>query len=208
MLTIDRIKEELRPYGISADDSLCEGILAYVELLLRWNSKISLTSVTDPVEIVRFHFGESLFGALIVDDKKSRLADVGSGAGFPGLALKLYRPSIQAFLIEPNAKKAAFLSEVARNLNLQGVEILRFRMEDLPVEMGDFGLITARAVGSHEDLMRWSRNRLSVNGQLALWVADQDAAALAKDELYRWMEPLRIPKSEHRVILLGTPRQP
>jgi 16S rRNA (guanine527-N7)-methyltransferase len=208
MLTTNEVREELLPYGVSADDSLCQKILAYVELLLRWNSKISLTTVTNPIEIVRFHFGESMFGASMIDDKKSRLADVGSGAGFPGLALKLWRPSIDVSLIEPNVKKATFLAEVTRHLELEDVEILRFRMEELPIAVADFEIITARALGRHADLLHWARNRLVMNGEIALWISDEDATSLSKDEAYIWRRPARIPQSDHRVILRGTRKSP
>lgn len=204
-LTIQRVRQELAAYGVSPDDSLCEKIVCYVELLLRWNSKISLTTVTDPVEIVRFHFGESLFGAKQLEIKNGRLADVGTGAGFPGVPLKLYSASIELFLIEPNLKKATFLGEVVRLLKLDRVEILRFRMEDLPVESGDFDIVTTRALGKHQALLRWAQSRLSKGGKVALWIADRDATSLASDRSYEWSEPIKIPQSHHRVILQGSP---
>ena len=208
ILSVERIRLELQPYGISPSDALCDQIAAYIELLRRWNSKISLTTVNDPLEILRFHFGESVFGALPIDDKKSRLADVGSGAGFPGLAIKLYLPSLQVFLIEPNTKKATFLAEVGRILNLKSLEVLRFRMQDLPVEISDFHFITARALGRHDELLRWSQNRLVPHGEVALWLSYQDAVRLAKGSAYNWQELLKIPQSDHRVILRGTLNSP
>jgi 16S rRNA (guanine527-N7)-methyltransferase len=205
-LTIQRVRQELAAYGVLADDSMCGKIVAYVELLLRWNSKISLTTVTDPVEIVRFHFGESLFGANQLEIKNGRLADVGAGAGFPGVPLKLYSAPIELYLIEPNLKKATFLGEVVRHLNLDRVEILRFRMEDLPVDVSDFDVVTARALGKHGTLLRWARNRLSRSGKVALWIGDRDASSLASDQSYEWCAPIKVPRSDHRVILQGTPK--
>ena len=206
-LTIQRVRQELVAYGVSADDSLCEKIVAYVELLLRWNSKISLTTVTDPVEIVRFHFGESLFGAEQLEIKNGRLADVGTGAGFPGVPLKLYSAPIELYLIEPNLKRATFLGEVIRHLKLDRVEILRLRMEDLPVELSDFDFVTARALGKHEALLRWAIDRLGARGRVALWIGDQDASSLAGDQSYGWSAPIKVPGSDHRVILQGTPKR-
>ena len=95
---------------------LCERIRTYISLLLRWNQSISLTTVTNSDEILRFHFGESLFAASAFSLENGRLADVGSGAGFPGLPLAMLLPDLNVTLIESNAKKFTFLSEVVREL--------------------------------------------------------------------------------------------
>jgi 16S rRNA (guanine527-N7)-methyltransferase len=110
---------------------MCLAIQKYISVLLRWNKKIALTAITDPLDIVRFHFGESMFGAPAVPIRKGRLADVGTGAGFPGLPLKLLVPSLDLVLIESNAKKASFLSECIRELNLTGVDVYRGRVEEI-----------------------------------------------------------------------------
>src|SRR3984957_19909902 len=110
-ITKEAIASNLREYGVAATSALCLAIQKYISVLLRWNEKISLTTITDPLDIVRFHFGESMFGASAVPMKEGRLADVGTGAGFPGLPLKLLLPSLDLLLIESSAKKASFLSE-------------------------------------------------------------------------------------------------
>lgn len=205
-LTIERIKAELEPYGISASGELCEAISAYIELLLKWNSKISLTTVTDPVEILRFHFGESLFGASKLSIADGRLADVGSGAGFPGFPLRMLLPRLELFLIEPNLKKATFLAEIARELKLDRVQILRWRMEDLPINYADFRFVTARALGNYDQLLRWSRNRLAHDGKLALWLGARDAERLSKTVDWIWGAPLPVPGSQNRVIIGASPK--
>ncbi len=106
------IESTLRPYGVAIESEVADKIRAYVALLLKWNKAISLTTVTDPVEILKFHFGESIFAAAVANLVRSRLADVGSGAGFPGSPLAIVVPSLDVTLIESNAKKCAFLSEV------------------------------------------------------------------------------------------------
>src|SRR5689334_6164175 len=103
----------LTPYYPMYSVHLGDRIRAYIALLSEWNRKISLTAVTDPIEIVKFHFGESLFAAYTLEIGDGRLADVGSGAGFPGIPIALAVPCVQVTLIEANAKKAAFLYEVA-----------------------------------------------------------------------------------------------
>src|SRR5579862_4995269 len=115
------IEKTLAEYGVSVTSAIRSSVRAYISLLLRWNERISLTTITDPVEILRFHFGESMFAASAVPIRNGRLADVGSGGGFPGLPLKIMVPSLDLVLIESNAKKASFLSECIRELNLVGV---------------------------------------------------------------------------------------
>src|SRR5579862_3510821 len=114
MLTSDQIISTLRPYGVPESSALSEKIRIYIDLLLKWNRKIALTAVTDPVDILKFHFGESLFAISTGVCGKSRLADVGTGAGFPGLVLAMADSNLDVSLIESNLKKCAFLSEAIR----------------------------------------------------------------------------------------------
>ena len=128
-LSDGKIAAALAPYGVAPSRDLCSAIRDYTVLLLRWNQRIGLTAIKDPASILARHFGESLFAASAVPLRSRRLVDVGSGAGFPGLALKLVLPETEVTLIEANAKKAAFLAEVIRTLRLRGVRLLRERTE-------------------------------------------------------------------------------
>ena len=181
ILSNERISEILQQYSVSADakSSLVDGIQLYISLLLQWNRSISLTTVMDPEEIVRFHFGESFFAASAVPITSGRLADVGSGAGFPGLPLKILVPAIELTLIESNAKKATFLEEVRRRLELGRIHIFRGRMEEFggdgdskPVEPFDF--VTTRAFGQFEELLAWSGAHLANSGKIVLWLGEED----------------------------------
>lgn len=197
------IQKILAPFGVSASDSLCEQVRAYSDLLLRWNQKVSLTAVTDPAEIVRFHFGESLFAASLLAPLEGRLADLGSGAGFPGLALKLLAPNLHVTLIEANVKKSTFLSEIVRALNLQGVEVFRGRMEEFPRSPSSFNMATVRALGAHERVLAWASQHLVAGGRIALWVSGEDAAILSKSKAWAWKAPRLIPQTKNRYILAG-----
>lgn len=203
--TNPEIAATLLCYGVRATPKLCDQVRSYINLLLRWNKKISLTTVTDQSEIIRFHFGESLFAAKSIPVPYSRLADVGSGAGFPGLALKLILQNIEIVLIESNVKKAAFLSEVTRELGLKGVDVFRGRMEDYDVGSKPLGFITARAVGQHEKFLEWALKKLEDDGMVALWVGEDDARAISRLASWNWHEPLKIPDSQRRFILFGSP---
>src|SRR5436190_10293624 len=103
----------------------------YLDLLLRWNEKTNLTSVRNPEGIVSRHFGESLFLARTVSREELRSAiDLGSGAGFPGIPLKVYSPQLAVTLIESQNKKATFLNEVIRRLTLTSINVFPGRAED------------------------------------------------------------------------------
>jgi 16S rRNA (guanine527-N7)-methyltransferase len=203
-ITREDIASNLCEYGVAANPALCLAIQKYISVLLRWNEKIALTTITDPLGIVRFHFGESMFGASAVPIRKGRLADVGTGAGFPGLPLRLLIPSLDLVLIESSGKKASFLSECVRELNLTGVEVYRGRFEDIGPKDPGFDFITTRALGGYSNLVTWSQNRLALGGSLVLWVGERDAIEIGKAPFFRWRTPVPITGSDRRVLLIGT----
>jgi 16S rRNA (guanine527-N7)-methyltransferase len=178
----------------------------YVQLLLKWNQSISLTTVTDPDEILSRHFGESMFASKVIPVENCRLADVGTGAGFPGLPLRILFPTLELVLIESNKKKYAFLSEVVRNLGLQGVQVVPDRFEQIRPENLKLDLISARALGEFKELLGWSARALKPGGNLVLWVGAEDAMRLAKNPSWTWEPATRIPDSQRRFILIGRPK--
>jgi 16S rRNA (guanine527-N7)-methyltransferase len=198
----EQIIAGLTPYGITPDRGLRDQIRDYVSLLLLWNHKVSLTSISKPEDIIRFHFGESFLVAEAVSLENGRLADVGSGAGFPGIPIAMLFRNLQVTLIEANAKKAAFLSEVIRKLGLLNASVIRARVRD--VEPGGFDFITSRALGPYEELMEWAILSLSRSGRLILWLGEDDAARISQERGWLWQDPMRIPGSRRRVILIGS----
>jgi 16S rRNA (guanine527-N7)-methyltransferase len=139
------IRDLLLPY-VAVSKEFIDKISTYLDLLLRWNVRTNLTAIRSPEEIVRRHFGESLFvGMHLGESLPETLLDLGSGAGFPGLPIALLHPGIAVTLAESQNKKATFLREAIRNLGLQNVEVWAGRAEDLP---GDrlFDTVTLRAV--------------------------------------------------------------
>src|SRR6202165_1856911 len=108
----DAIRRALGEFQLSVIDEQVLQIQQYIRILLIWNEKINLTAIRDPLEILYRHLCESMQAAVAVPVENGRLADVGSGGGFPGLPLKIIRPDLQVFLIESNIKKAHFLAEV------------------------------------------------------------------------------------------------
>jgi 16S rRNA (guanine527-N7)-methyltransferase len=199
------ISEALGKYGIELSDHQLTQIQRYIACLTFWNQRVSLTSVTNPIEILERHFAESLLAVPLIRRPEGRLADVGTGPGFPGLALKISLPSLQVLLIERNTKKCAFLNEVVRFLELDRVAILRSDYSEISPSESRFEYITARAVGDHKDLLRWAHERLVASGEIILWLGSPDSVKLTQSKGWRWNQPITIPHSQRRVILVGSP---
>ena len=202
-LSDEVIARELRPYGATASARLCDQIRIYVDLLLRWNQRTSLTTVTDPEGIVRFHFGESLLAVTAVPIRHGRLADVGSGAGFPAVPIRMVSEDLNVILIESNQKKATFLSEIVRELQLANVDVRRSRMEEIDFSRDTVDFVTARAIGIDDEFLDWSRKALNPNGSIVLWLGEESAREVSRDASWKWADSIRIPQSERRVVLHG-----
>ncbi|MGH6890854.1 MAG: 16S rRNA (guanine(527)-N(7))-methyltransferase RsmG, partial [Dongiaceae bacterium] len=159
--------------GLSAKQ--LNAISIYIDILLRWNRKINLTAVRKPEEIVTRHFGESLFAArhlLAGGADKLRVMDVGSGAGFPGLPLKIYAPVIRLTLIESHSRRAAFLREVIRALQLADAEVFAGRAEEV---RGSGELITLRAVEKFERALPVAARIMAPRSRMALLIGERQA---------------------------------
>lgn len=140
-----RIAALLTPYLPEPPATLIPQLSLYLDLLLKWNARTNLTAIRDPEEIIRRHFGESLFAARYLNPNTRTLLDFGSGAGFPGLPIALLHPEIAVTLAESQNKKATFLREAVRTLNPANVEIWAARTESMPPTR-QFDTVTLRAV--------------------------------------------------------------
>lgn len=202
-LPFELMQSCLAPYGQSINVQDCDKINAYIDLLLFWNSKISLTAVREPQDILRFHFGESLFALQFIDIQGGRLADVGSGAGFPGVAIKIFRPELELILIEPNMKKCAFLAEVTRVLDITPVRIIPKPFEQSDIAPLSLRFVTSRALAKFTRLLSWSAASLAGGGSLILWVSEGKGAQIRGDHQFRWANVRTIPGTLNRSILIG-----
>src|SRR6266404_1478327 len=142
-LPLETIAATLAPFRLSLSESQLGAVRQYVDLLLEWNKSINLTAIEGKIEVLSRHFGESFFAASALDIEQCRLADVGTGAGFPGLALKIACPAMDLTLFESNARKCAFLTEIAQRLGLTGVDIKRERYEGLKATGPQFDIVSA-----------------------------------------------------------------
>jgi 16S rRNA (guanine527-N7)-methyltransferase len=204
VLTQDQVAELLAPFELHLESGQHAKLLTYLELLLKWNRKINLTAIRDPAECVTRHFGESLYLARWAE-LEGALLDIGSGAGFPGLALKIAFPSLAVTLLEPVAKKRAFLKEVARACGMESVEVRAERLEDFAGPPSSFDVATARAVGGIDRLIPLAARFLKPGGKLALWLSGEQAKGLAGIEpALEWSAPILLPLARARGIWIGT----
>jgi 16S rRNA (guanine527-N7)-methyltransferase len=133
-----------------------------------------------------------------------RVIDLGSGAGFPGLPLKIFAPNIALTLIESSQKKAAFLKEVVRTLSLMEVDVFAGRAENFP-STGD--LVTLRAVERYERVLETAARLVAPGGRLALLIGAPQAAHTPQLlPAFSWQSAIRVPQSLARVVLIGTNR--
>ena len=210
-LVTDDVVSVMQLFGVTLDPRPVDQVLSYVGLLQNWSRVVNLTSIREPAEILRRHFGESLFITSIVQ-LGGRLVDVGTGAGFPGLALKIACPELEVTLLEPVARKRAFLKEVVRTCRLGGVEIRGERVEQLArTGVKPFDFVTARAVGSFETVLPALRCCLAPTGRVCLWLTGTEARSLARTNadfagLFEWDPPVPVPLSHDREIWVGRPR--
>lgn len=190
----------LPSYGLDLEESAVRRLAEYLELLVQWNRKLRLVGSADVSTLVRRHVAESLMLGRLLPLREQRLVDVGSGAGFPGMALQLAWPALQVTLIEANAKKAAFLKTVVRTLGMGTV--LLGRLEEAQVE-GD--IVTARAL-EHMEEAGPDRYRplVAPAGIAAFWIGEATAAQWRSQFAgWEWGESFTLPGSERRTITLA-----
>ena len=228
---LDRISELLAPFlGAPLSGAQLSQMASYLEILHRWNARINLTAVRDPEQVVTRHFGESLFAAQNLFPQRpapsaQRLIDIGSGAGFPGIPIKIWAPELLVTLIESQNKKATFLKEVIRALELKDITVSTERAEEFRISQPVIpsgatpsrskgvaqsrdplvlpATVTLRAVEKFERILPVAA-QLATGGRLALLIGSvqvEPAKLLAPG--FRWSDPLPIPQSLARVLLVG-----
>ena len=133
------------------DENKIEQFYRYMELLIEWNKKINLTAIIEPNDIIVKHFLDSITIEKYIEKEDSNILDIGTGAGFPGIPLKIMKPEADVVLIDAVNKKINFLNEVIRELNLNLIKTIHTRAEDLAAEKEyreNFDFVTSRAVSN------------------------------------------------------------
>lgn len=204
ILSGDAIRRALADFQVTVDAQQVLSIQQYISILQHWNEKLNLTAIRDPLEILHRHFCESMFGAVAVPVNFGRLADIGTGPGFPGLPMKILRPELELFLVESNIKKGTFLAEVIRELELVNAKVLISRYEELDEELAPLDFVCSRAVGEFGTFLRWAASERLSADRLLLWIGGRDLDEVRKLPDWQWQEPIAVPRSLQRYILVGT----
>jgi 16S rRNA (guanine527-N7)-methyltransferase len=195
-LSIETISRLLAPYleGAVAPEVAAK-LSDYLDLLLKWNARTNLTAIRDPHEIVRRHFGESLFAARHLPEC-STLLDLGSGAGFPGLPIQLLQPEVTVTLSESQGKKVSFLREAIRTLGLKS-EVWAGRVEAMPTDRR-FEVVALRAVDKMPDALTLAGSRSS--RYVVVLATHSSEIGVAIGDGFELIDSLEVPESLNRRV--------
>jgi 16S rRNA (guanine527-N7)-methyltransferase len=193
----DPLRQGVVALGLELGESAQQQLLAYMSLIQRWTRVYNLTAVRDPQHMLTHHLLDSLSALSPLmrhtQGRSTRLLDVGSGGGLPGVVLAICRPEVQVTCVDTVGKKAAFIQQVAASLRLPNLRGLHARVES--VQEG-YDVICSRAFASLRDFARWSQNALSPQG---VWMAmkgkrpDDEIADLPAQVQVFHVEPLTVP---------------
>lgn len=191
---------------LGLDPALAAPLRRYLDLLARWNRTYNLTAIRDPGEMVTLHLLDSLSMHAHMDGV-SKLADLGTGAGLPGIPLAIARPGLEVTLVESNGKKARFLREAVRSLGLANARVAESRAEavDMP---GAFDAITARAMATLADIIAVGGHLLAPGGRLLAMKGvrpDAEIALLPAGWEVEAIHPLAVPGlgAERHLVVVG-----
>ena len=197
--------EELAKIDIYPTSEVLEKLSIYYEELIKYNSHTNLTSITEKKDVYLKHFYDSLTLVKSIDFKgKNKVLDIGSGAGFPGLVLKIFFPEIELVLLDSNRKKTDFLNLMIQKLELSNVEVIKERAEDYVKQAREsFDIVTSRAVAKTRVLCEISLPYLKNNGYLIIMKASDE---VTKSELEESKKTINILNSKiERIVSFNLP---
>lgn len=190
----NELREGIASLGLPLNDEQVEKMLAYLALLVKWNSVYNLTSIRDPHDMVKQHLLDSL-SAVHAFTQAKNILDVGSGGGLPGIVLAIVFPTASVTMIDIVNKKTAFLTQVKAELKLKNVTVHTGRVELLKVEH-QFDVITSRAFSELNNFINWSQHLLTEDGRfLAMKGVSpiQEIERLPEGWEVESIEPLQVP---------------
>ncbi|HEY4529993.1 MAG TPA: 16S rRNA (guanine(527)-N(7))-methyltransferase RsmG [Luteimonas sp.] len=210
------LPSDLRPMlesgltDLGLDPAHAPRLLAYLALLVRWNATYNLTAIRDPREMVTKHLLDSLAMHAFVDPlvgSNGALADLGTGAGLPGIPLAIVKPGLRVTLVESAGKKARFMRQAIRELGLDGARVAESRIEALD-EPGTYAAITARALATIPLILELGGHLLADDGVLLAMKGVHPADELAQlpaGWALRDSRPLRVPglDAERHLVVVG-----
>lgn len=209
-MTIEEFIKEVEALGLNVTEEKLEQLDIIYNTLVETNKKMNLTRITEKDDVYLKHFYDSLALAKIYDlSKVNTLCDIGTGAGFPGLVLKIFYPNLEITLVDSLLKRVKYLNNLIDKLQLTGIKAYHNRAEDLIKENKKFDIVTARAVSALPKLLLWTMPLVNKNGSfLAMKGNVEEELELSKDIMkkYNWYvnkkETFTLPtKEDVRTIL-------
>lgn len=179
------LQKTLDEFELSLDELAVDRLCTYNDLLVEWNEKINLTALTAPEDVALKHFADSLMLLRYIEiEKGASVIDVGTGAGFPGLVLRIARPDIRLTLLDSLQKRLGFLEEVCRALEIDDVDLIHSRAEDgSRTELRDsFDFAVSRAVASLNTLCEYDLPYVKVGGRFIAMKSKEADTELADAE--------------------------
>lgn len=176
IINSDLLKRELDKLKIEWSDEMIDKFNIFYDLLIEWNKKINLTAITEYDDVVIKHFIDSILILTFTDIDNKRLIDVGTGAGFPGIPLKILKPDCEIFLIDSLNKRVRFLEYVSDSLGLRNITLLHGRAEDLARDKGlreTFDYSVSRAVSNLSTLSEYCIPFLKRGGLFISYKSDK-----------------------------------
>jgi 16S rRNA (guanine527-N7)-methyltransferase len=201
-----RLQQGLQEMGLDLAPPAVEKLLTFLELLEKWNRSYNLTAVREPEQMVPRHLLDSL--SVLPQLHGTRVLDIGTGAGLPGIPLALARPDLAFTLLDSNAKKTRFATQAMHELGLKNIEVVQERAEKFHPEI-KFDTLIARAFASIPDMLAASRHLCAPHGRFLVMkgVFPQEELAAVMDGYQAEVKALRIPgldAARHVVILAST----
>jgi 16S rRNA (guanine527-N7)-methyltransferase len=178
------LREKALEFGIALSQHHLNLFSTYMDELLEWNSRMNLTGLSEKKRILIELFLDSLIPTPFIPER-GRILDVGSGAGFPGIVIKIYRPYLKICLLEANSKKTNFLKQVIRLLKLVDVDVVngRIEMDEDKLHSDGYDLITARALAGLDQVITWCSPFLSTDGMLIGFLGSSAGNELKKSKV-------------------------
>lgn len=196
--------EELTKLGINLTQTQKNKLQKFYKLLIEWNQKINLTRITEEKEVYEKHFYDSLTLVKVVSlNNNQTLLDIGTGAGFPGIVLKICFPNLKVTLIDSLLKRVKYLNEIIKELDLKDIKALHVRAEDYQKEGKKFDIVTSRAVAKLPKLLTFALPFIAKNGQFIVMKAKideeiKDSSEILKQKGYKItkIETFTLPKEK------------
>ena len=179
------LRAGIEELGLGYSEKQIDAFITYLEELKKWNKAYNLTALKTDRDIIIKHFLDSLLFAKVLPPEVLTLADIGSGAGFPGIPIKIMFPNLSVFLIEPTQKKAVFLRHICSKLQLKNIEIIDKRIEEVKGLQADVAV--TRALYSVRDFIDKTKDIIKKNGILILSKGpglEKELEGLAQNGIY------------------------